>query len=1043
MQSHRSSFVLSKYLLLGLVSAFHLAELNVHAAEFPVKLNESRSLEYVLDERGNRVPDFSHCGYDGGKQVPPDVPAAIVVAPAAGDDGARIQAALDQVGELPTDESGFRGAVQLLSGEYQVEGDLRLTKSGVVLRGLGASEQGTQIIATGTDRRPLIRLGEQANSLSQDPGAEAIPVTSIYVPVGATKLTVASAETFKVGERVLVTRPCTEEWVDRLGTRAPGVGWRAGRYDIHWQRRIVSIDGDQIELDAPITTALDEEYGGGTVQRLSSGHQNSRIGIENLAFVSAYDESKPLDEEHSWFGVVANNAEDFWIRRVRFQHFAGGAVLLRENTHRATVEDCLSLQPVSELGGYRRHSFFTQGGLTLFLRCYAEHGRHDFSVGHCAPGPNAFVNCYAANAHGDSGPLEGWASGVLYDNVRIDGNDLSLVNRWRQPPGAGWSAANCVLWQCQAAVIRAFRPPTANNWVLGYWAEPMGDASFFGQSDFVKPISLYQAQVADRLGNERAEAAGPFLLKPVAATRPSLAQAADFVASSDEPKKKLRELIEDRLEAATLAPPATSPREPLATAPQNEETLTATSPIEIRNGWITLDGRVLTGGHVNPTWWRGTIRPLDAPGFGPSISRFAPGRYGVGLTDELADVAATMVEHGQVAYDHHYGLWYDRRRDDHLMVRRADGNVAPPYFEQPFARTGVGKAWDGLSKYDLTRPNPWYYKRLHDFAEECDQHGLVLFHQHYFQHNILEAGAHWADCPWRPANNVNEVSIPEPPPYVGDKRIFLAHQFYNTNNPHLVDLHRGYIRQSLKQLAPHSNVIHSISAEYTGPLDFTRFWIDTAHQWQEETGHDALISLAATKDVQDAILEDNRRNESIDVVDIRYWCYGSSGDLYAPAGGMNLAPRQHLRRMRSKRADFASIAQAIREYRVRFPEKAVTYYADMYCNSPRDGWAVLMGGGSLANVPPLPEQLAEAIVAMAPQTAGQGSLRLGAPEKEYLLYLLAPQESFTLKLPPNQRYELTQIDPKSGTPSESISLVSNGDTIQPDFPVLWLKRAEP
>ena len=46
-------------------------------------------------------------------------------------------------------------------------------------------------------------------------------------------------------------------------------------------------------------------------------------------------------------------------------------------------------------------------------------------------------------------------------------------------------------------------------------------------------------------------------------------------------------------------------------------------------------------------------------------------------------------------------------------------------------------------------------------GDEC---GLVLFHENYFQHNILEAGAHWADCPWRPANNVNDTGLPEPPP---------------------------------------------------------------------------------------------------------------------------------------------------------------------------------------------------------------------------------------------------------------------------------------
>ena len=61
-----------------------------------------------------------------------------------------------------------------------------------------------------------------------------------------------------------------------------------------------------------------------------------------------------------------------------------------QRCRRVTVADCVSLAPVSELAGYRRHTFYTSGQQTLFLRCRAEHGRHDFAVGWLAAGPNAF-----------------------------------------------------------------------------------------------------------------------------------------------------------------------------------------------------------------------------------------------------------------------------------------------------------------------------------------------------------------------------------------------------------------------------------------------------------------------------------------------------------------------------------------------------------------------------------------------------------------------------------------------------------------------------
>src|SRR5262245_28704664 len=67
-------------------------------------------LVYAADARGNRIPDFSHAGYAGGAAIP-DVPVRVVVPPAAGDNGPRIQAAIDFVSHLSPDANGFRGAV--------------------------------------------------------------------------------------------------------------------------------------------------------------------------------------------------------------------------------------------------------------------------------------------------------------------------------------------------------------------------------------------------------------------------------------------------------------------------------------------------------------------------------------------------------------------------------------------------------------------------------------------------------------------------------------------------------------------------------------------------------------------------------------------------------------------------------------------------------------------------------------------------------------------------------------------------------------------
>src|SRR5688572_3022286 len=82
---------------------------------------------YNPDSLGNRIPDFSFCGYMASNVTIPDVPVKIVVPVAKGDATLRIQSALDYVASLPSDENGFRGAVLLQKGTYPVSGQLKLT----------------------------------------------------------------------------------------------------------------------------------------------------------------------------------------------------------------------------------------------------------------------------------------------------------------------------------------------------------------------------------------------------------------------------------------------------------------------------------------------------------------------------------------------------------------------------------------------------------------------------------------------------------------------------------------------------------------------------------------------------------------------------------------------------------------------------------------------------------------------------------------------------------------------------------------------------
>ncbi|HSU54100.1 MAG TPA: DUF6298 domain-containing protein, partial [Candidatus Dormibacteraeota bacterium] len=707
-------------------------------------------LVYYADPQGNRIPDFSHCGYADADRPIPIAPVRIVVAPEPGDSTKRIQAAINYVASLPPDTNGLRGAVLLLKGRHSISGSLTLNASGVVLRGQGMLEDGTVLFASGTDRRTLIRI---AGAPLQNSNGQKFSVSDEYAPVGANSLHLEQSSSLKPGDTVLITRPSTQAWIDRLGMTDFGGGigdwrlvWKPGTRDLIWDRVVKSVEGNVITLDAPITTSLQKEFGGGTIESYFWPGRISNIGVENLRCESEFDASNGRDENHSWMGITMENAQNAWVRQVAGSHFAGSLVAVYESCKWVTIEDCVSLAPISEDGGYRRHTFFTMGQLTLFLRCWAEHGRHDFAVGHCAAGPNAFVQCESESALAESGGIESWASGVLYDNVRIDGAGISLANRGSAPNGAGWAAANSVLWQCSASTIRCANPPTAQNWAFGCWGEFDGNGIWRSSNEFIRPESLYETQLAERQQGKPSYKITLLRRSAEDSTNPEPVRAADLVKASHQPAPSLKTFI---LASQSREPIPCEPGDTRRQEPTHSDARhLLKKAVSITNGWLVCDGKLVVGAIQDIAWWRGNIRPAETASAEPCLTRFVPGRSGRGLTDDLDALAGTMLSGGKVALDHHYGLWYERRRDDHERVRRATGDAWPPFYELPFARSGQGIAWDGMSKYDLTKYNPWYWGRLKQFAKTCDERGLVLFHQNYFQHNILEAGAHWADFPW-------------------------------------------------------------------------------------------------------------------------------------------------------------------------------------------------------------------------------------------------------------------------------------------------------
>lgn len=473
-----------------------------------VYFGQNGKLEYKsYSNKGDIIPDFSNCGYMGGGVAIPDLPiVAVVESPSKGDDTPMIQSVINTVSKLRPDKDGFRGAILIKRGVYNISSPLKITTGGIVLRGEGNNkESGTVLLATSTNKYNVIELGINAKLTPVISSEQCI--TDKYVPSGSKIIHVKDAgKTFKVGDNVVVHRPSTAEWIHVIGmdsiaprplkgettkesflrfrkygdnTNTNGTKqWEAGSKDLIFERTIVSIDGDKVTLDIPLVNALQQEFGGAKIYKYNFPERIAQCGIENLYGMSVYDPSVKekdkyigeynADENHANNFVFCNAIENAWIRNVSVEQF-DCCVWTSSSAKFITGQDLSATNPVSVITGGRRYAYSVWGQMCLFQRCYSSHHRHEFVLGATVAGPNAFVDGGGDMTFASSEPHQRWAAGCLYDNITIKGPDGSLlsVNRGWYGSGHGWSGAQIVFWNCSAPVIMVMQPPTAQNFAIG------------------------------------------------------------------------------------------------------------------------------------------------------------------------------------------------------------------------------------------------------------------------------------------------------------------------------------------------------------------------------------------------------------------------------------------------------------------------------------------------------------------------------------------------------------------------------------------------
>ncbi|RXK61667.1 hypothetical protein ESA94_01225 [Lacibacter luteus] len=500
----RISFQKTIFILSAIVVLSFQSHTDKWVSKF-IKLNKNGSLEYIPDEKGNIIPDFSRVGYYSGDKNIPEIPVVKTISATGSDnDETVIQQAIDEVAKLPLKKDGFRGAILLKKGSYIIPNSIRIKASGIVLRGEGDD---TKLLSTSKKQVAVVDVSGDG-TITEVKGSRT-KIINEYVPTGSFTFSVSSTKSFSVGDKIIVLRPGTNQWIkdlkmdqieDRGGTRQ----WQPKEYDLEFERVITKIEGNKISIDNPIVMPMEQKYGGAEIYKYSFANRINHVGIEHLSFESSFETD--TSENHAWDAIKMNKIENSWVRNVTAKHFGFSCVNLGALAKSISVLNSKCFDHKSVITGSRRYSFSNNGQLNLFMNCQTSDGRHDYVTGARTNGPNVFYNCTSTKTHADIGPHHRWSTGTLYDNIVTDG-EINIQDRGNWGSGHGWVGVTQVVWNCTVKRAAVQNPwVSGNNYCIGLKGEKYDgrlkgrpDALWEGQNkDGLQPTSLYMAQLNAR-----------------------------------------------------------------------------------------------------------------------------------------------------------------------------------------------------------------------------------------------------------------------------------------------------------------------------------------------------------------------------------------------------------------------------------------------------------------------------------------------------------------------------------------------------------------
>jgi len=470
----------------------------------------------------NMVIDYSHCGFMGGGVAIPDIPVMATVYPQFGDDQQRIQEAIDYVSGLEPDKNGYRGAVLLKAGTYELGNSLQsfndalqIKTSGVVLRGEGQGPGGTILRTAYETKHQVIATRPQRPSIGT---SNLTRIADPYVGSGVFGFHVEDASAYQAGDTIFVRFTPNQAWFDETYANAymgdGDIDWDAGTYTIKYERIITNVEIDSITIHSPVIMPMQTSLGGGEIVKLSLSQERlNRVGVENMRLIgTGITPTCPADDPNRLQTAIHfEYTENSWIRDITVLH-TSNSLFKMWDAHHVTIEDCASLDPLGpKRAGYRYTFYFDAASShNLCQRTYTYDGRHDYVLGPRIPGPNVFLDGVSERG-GTQGPHQRLATGTLFDNLKLQ-SLIALEHRNGSGSGHSWAGMQSTIWNTESPSVICDAPVGHMNYAIGNTGTEILSGyinntqpgvyrgHYDSHGEHVVPRSLYLKQLEDRLG---------------------------------------------------------------------------------------------------------------------------------------------------------------------------------------------------------------------------------------------------------------------------------------------------------------------------------------------------------------------------------------------------------------------------------------------------------------------------------------------------------------------------------------------------------------